>query len=58
MQRAKVQKLIAGATMAAGVIAAYLMYRRGESIFGIARKTILNPVGSFASEVENAVAKT
>jgi hypothetical protein len=45
MDRANAQKLIAVATMAAGVIASYLMYRRGESLFGIARKTILNPVG-------------
>jgi hypothetical protein len=57
MPKAKASKLIVMATMAAGAIAAYLMHRKGESFFSIARKTIMNPVGSFASEVKDVVTK-
>lgn len=39
----------------AGVIAAYLMYRRGESLGTIAQKAIGNPVGSFVNEVKQVV---
>ena len=42
-------------SIAAGVIAAYLMYRRGESLGTIAQKAIGNPVGSFVQEVRQAV---
>jgi hypothetical protein len=38
-----------------GVVAAYLMYRRGESFVSIARKTVTNPVSSLVSGVKNAV---
>jgi hypothetical protein len=38
-------------TIAAGACAAYLMYKRGESLPTIARKAVLNPIGSFASEI-------
>jgi len=38
-----------------GCVAAYLMYRRGESLGTIARRTITNPVGSLVTEVKNAV---
>jgi hypothetical protein len=38
-------------TIAAGVAAAILMRKRGESFGKIAAKTITNPVGSFVSEV-------
>jgi hypothetical protein len=53
MQRETVSKLFVYATIAAGVAAAYLMYRRGESLGKIAAKTITNPVGSLVSEVTN-----
>lgn len=42
-------------TIAAGATAAYLMYRRGESLPTIAKKSVLNPFGSFASEVKQAL---
>jgi len=48
-------KIIVYATVISGFVAAYLMYRRGESIVAIARKTVTNPVGSLVSEVKNAV---
>jgi hypothetical protein len=40
------------ATIASGFVAAYLMYKRGESLVAIARKTATNPVGSLAYEVQ------
>jgi hypothetical protein len=48
-------KVILYATVISGIVAAYLMYRRGESMFSIARKTVTNPVGSLVSEVKNVV---
>jgi hypothetical protein len=48
-------KIILYATVISGFIAAYLMYRRGESLVSIARKTVINPVGSMVSEVKNVV---
>ena len=48
-------KMIVYATVISGFVAAYLMYRRGESIVAIARKTVTNPVGSLGSEVKNVV---
>lgn len=38
-----------------GFVAAYLMYRRGESMFSIARNAVTNPVGLLVSEVKNVV---
>jgi len=49
-------RIIFFATIASGVLAAYLMYRRGESLGSIARQTVSNPVGSLLSEVSKAVA--
>ena len=46
-------KVLFYATVVSGVVAAYLMYRRGESMVSIARKTVTNPVGSMVSEVKN-----
>jgi hypothetical protein len=43
------------ATVVSGFVAAYLMYRRGESLVSIARRTVTNPVGSLVSEVKKAV---
>jgi hypothetical protein len=48
-------KAILYVTVISGFVAAYLMYRRGESMVSIARKTVTNPVGSLISEVKNAV---
>ena len=45
------RRLFFWSTLAAGVTAAYLMRKRGASFGHIARNTILNPVGSFVSEV-------
>ncbi len=53
--RSSFRKLIFFATVASGVIAAYLMYRRGESLGSIARNTIANPIGSLVSEVKNTI---
>ena len=48
-------KFIFYATIVSGCVAAYMMYRRGESLGAIARQTITNPVGSLVTEVKNAV---
>jgi hypothetical protein len=48
-------KVILYATLISGFVAAYLMYRRGESMVSIARKTVTNPVGSLVSELKNVV---
>jgi hypothetical protein len=53
--RNSMTRLILFATVASGFIAAYLMYRRGESLATIAKQTISNPVGSLISEVRNTV---
>jgi len=39
-------------TIVAGAVAAYLMYRRGESVGIIAVRTVTNPVGSLVSELQ------
>ena len=51
MERETLRKLFVFATIASGVAAAYLMYRRGETLGTIATRTITNPVGSLISEV-------
>jgi hypothetical protein len=48
-------RVILYATVISGFVAAYLMYRRGESVVSIAKKTVSNPVGSLVSEVKNAI---
>ena len=53
--RGSLQTLILFATVVSGFVAAYLMYRRGESLRSIAKHTITNPVGSLVSEVKNSV---
>ena len=40
-------------TIIAGAVAAYLMYRRGESVGTIAVKTVTNPVGSLVTELQS-----
>jgi hypothetical protein len=54
-EKGSLSKLFFYATVVSGVVAAYLMYRRGESLGSIARKTISNPIGTLASEVKNAL---
>jgi hypothetical protein len=49
------KKAIYWGTIVAGAVAAYLMYRRGESLGSIARSAIGNPVGALVNEVQNAV---
>jgi hypothetical protein len=53
--RSSLQKVMLLATVVSGFAAAYLMYRRGESLGSIAKQTITNPVGSLVSEVKNSV---
>jgi hypothetical protein len=48
------RKAIYWATIIAGATAAYMMHKRGESFGSIAKNTILNPVGSFANEMQAA----
>jgi hypothetical protein len=55
MEQKTRKKLFVLATAICGIAAAYLMYRRGESLGKIAVKTITNPMGTLASEVGNAV---
>jgi hypothetical protein len=53
--RSTFSKVILCATVISGLIAAYLMYGRGESIVTIAKNTVTNPVGSLVSEVKNTL---
>ena len=53
--RSSLSKVVLYATVISGFVAAYLMYRRGESMVSIARKTVTNAVGSLVSEVKNVV---
>ena len=53
--RNSIQKVILWTTVISGFVAAYLMYRRGESLGAIAKQTITNPIGSFVSEVKHSV---
>jgi hypothetical protein len=41
-------------TLIAGAAAAYMMYRRGESLGTIAARTVTNPVGSLVTELKTA----
>jgi hypothetical protein len=54
-QHSRRKRVIFLATVISGLIAAYLMYRRGEPVMSIARQTATNPMGSLVSEVKNAV---
>lgn len=42
-------------TILAGGTAAYLMYKRGESLPTIAKNAMTNPIGTFANEVKQAL---
>ena len=48
------RKLFVWGPVAAGAIAAYLMYKRGESFPSIAKKAVGNPVGSLVTELRGA----
>jgi hypothetical protein len=52
VDRSSMSKLILYATVISGFVAAYLMYRRGESLGTIAKQAVTNPVGSLISEVK------
>ena len=51
MERDKLRKLVVVMTAASGVVAAYLMYKRGESLPTIALRAVTNPVGSLVAEI-------
>jgi hypothetical protein len=57
MDRPTASRLFADLIFTVGVVAAYLMYRGGESPLSIARNTLLNPVGSLASEIQNTTSE-
>jgi hypothetical protein len=44
------------AMVASGAVAAYLMYRRGESLSVIAEESVHHPVQSLVREAKNAAA--
>lgn len=48
------RKVFVWGSVIAGVVAAYLMYKRGTPITTIAKKTISNPVGSLVTELKGA----
>ncbi len=48
------KKVLFWGTLIAGATAAYLMYRRGESLGTIAAHTVTNPVGSLVTELKTA----
>ena len=48
------RKLIVWGSIAAGAVAAYMMYKRGTPIMTIAKKTIINPIGSLVGEIKQA----
>jgi hypothetical protein len=50
-----IRKVIVFATIISGVVAAYLMYRRGESLTTIAKQAVTNPISSMITEVKNTV---
>jgi hypothetical protein len=50
------RKFMFWATVAAGAVAAYMMYRRGEDITTIARESMQHPVKSLLRETKNATA--
>lgn len=49
------KRLFVWGTVLSGVAAAYLMYKRGAPLATIAKNAITNPLGTFASELKNAL---
>lgn len=54
-EHSTLSSVIVYATVISGFVAAYLMYRRGESMGSIARNAVTDPVGSLVAEVKNVV---
>jgi hypothetical protein len=54
MRKVTLRRALFWGTLAAGGVAAYLMYRRGEPLGMIAAQTVSNPVGSLVSELRTA----
>ncbi|HVG26699.1 MAG TPA: hypothetical protein VM865_03755 [Acidobacteriaceae bacterium] len=48
------RKLIVWGSIISGAVAAYLMYKRGESFTTIAKKATSNPIGSLVTELSGA----
>jgi adenylyl- and sulfurtransferase ThiI len=48
------RRFIVWATVASGVVAAYLMLRRGAPVTEVALKSVGNPVGSLVNELKTA----
>ena len=48
------RRLIVWATVTSGIVAAYLMLRRGASVTEIAQKSVSHPVGSLVEELKQA----
>ena len=48
------RRMIFWATITSGVVAAYLMYRRGEPVGSIAKKAIIHPIGSLVNEMKTS----
>lgn len=46
------QRVIFWATVVSGVVAAYLMLRRGEPLTQVAQQAIQHPVGSLVNEMK------
>ncbi len=47
------KRVIYWATIACGVTAAYLMYKRGVPVLQIAQKAATNPLGALVNEVQH-----
>ncbi len=52
------KKAIFWGTLAAGVVAAYLMVKRGAPLTEVVTKTLRNPFGALGSELQMAVSGT
>ena len=48
------RRILFWGTVLSGATAAYLMYRRGEPLGAIAKRTLVHPLGSLASEIKQA----
>ena len=49
------RRLIFWGTVISGLAAAYLMYRRGESLPTIAKEAVSNPLGALTAELKSAL---
>ena len=53
--QSSMSKVFVFATLVCGFVAAYMMYKRGESLGSIAKQAVTNAVGSFVSEIKDAI---